>query len=128
MAWVSPGSEPGAACRDPCQAASPQRRGSLALGAGGGPGGSEAPAPTRPVAVGLNPDQGGLMGRFLAGIAEGVVQHLRQPLAEGGQPPGGTGMDQGGVGGIAGGCRNLSHGLMRVGPISMGRMSGIGNR
>lgn len=68
------------------------------------------------------------MRGLLTRVAEGVVEHLRQPLAKGSQTRGGALAQQGGVGGVAGRCRDLGHGLIRVGPFSMGGVSGIGNR
>ena len=48
-------------------------------------------AAARAVAVGLHAHQGGLVGRLLAGIAEGVVEHAREPVAESSQTLAGPG-------------------------------------
>lgn len=62
------------------------------------------------------------MGPLLTGIAEGMVEHVRQPVPESLEARSGAGAQQGDAGGIAGRYGNLSHGLKGVDPISMGRL------
>ena len=78
------------------------------------------------IAVGLNPHQRGLMGGLLAGIAEGVIEHVRQPATEAIDAGGGTGVACR-PGAVRGGIE-LGHGPQGEGPFSMIRLARGGNQ